>query len=484
MRGEVVDMVGWLLLGIVVLFLAVILIRALRFRPADEEEHQEVRPDFDGEMAVSHLQQMIRCRTVSYQDHDLEDQEEFEKLRALLPQFYPTVFSTCTVEHVDRTGLLFHWKGKRDDSPSVLMAHYDVVPVVESEWEKPPFEGVIEDGVLWGRGTLDTKITFCSSLEAAETLMKKGFVPEQDIYLSYAGDEETGGNGAPSIVSLLESRGIKPGMVVDEGGAVVENVFPGVEGKMALIGIGEKGKLELTLRVRGNGGHASAPLPHGPVGYLAKAVVAVEDHPFPARLSGPVAAMFDTLGRRSSFLYRVIFANLWCFLPVLDMICRKSGGELNAMLRTTCAFTQMQGSAANNVIPPSATVGANLRLIEGDTVASAVEYIRRTVNNADVEVIAESGDEPSPTSRYDTEGWSRVRKAVEQTWPEAVVSPYLMVQCSDSRHFNRICDNIYKFSAMELTKEERGLIHGNNERIPLEKIGKAVQFYMNLEALC
>ena len=154
------------------------------------------------------------------------------------------------------------------------------------------------------------------------------------------------------------------------------------------------------------------------------------------------------------------------------------------MLRTTCAFTQMQGSAANNVIPPSATVGANLRLIEGDTVASAVDYIRRTVNNADIEVIAESGDEPSPTSRYDTDGWRRVRKAVEETWPEAVVSPYLMVQCSDSRHFNRICDNIYKFSAMELTKEERGLIHGNNERIPLEKIGKAVQFYMNLEALC
>ena len=459
-------MVGWILLCMILLFLAVILIRALRFRPVTEEEHREVRPDFDENAAVDHLQQMIRCKTVSYQDHGLENQKEFEKLRALLPQFYPTVFSTCTVERVDRTGLLFHWKGKRSDSPSVLMAHYDVVPVVESEWEKPPFEGIIEDGVLWGRGTLDTKITFCSSLEAAETLMKSGFVPEQDIYLSYAGDEETGGNGAPSIVSLLKERGIHPGMVVDEGGAVVENVFPGVTGKMALIGIGEKGKLELTLRVRGNGGHASAPLPHGPVGYLAKAVVAVEDHPFPARLSGPVSA------------------NLWCFLPVLDMICRKSGGELNAMLRTTCAFTQMQGSAANNVIPPSATVGANLRLIEGDTVASAVEYIRRTVNNADVEVIAEDGDEPSPTSRYDTVGWQRVRKAVEQTWPEAVVSPYLMVQCSDSRHFNRICDNIYKFSAMELTKEERGLIHGNNERIPLEKVGKAVQFYMNLEALC
>ncbi len=477
-------MIGWILLAALAAFLAVILLRASAFRPEGGDRAAPEPAELDKERAVRHLQALVRCRTVSYADHDLEDPAEFDRLRALLPEFYPNVFKNCTVERVDRTGLLFHWKGKNSDAPSVLMAHYDVVPVVESEWKKPPFDGVIEDGVLWGRGTLDTKITFCSSLEAAETLMEKGFVPEQDIYFSYAGDEEVSGSGASAIVSLLESRGVHPAMVVDEGGAVVEDVFPGVTGKMALVGIGEKGRMEMTLRYRGNGGHASAPLPHGPVGHLAKAVVAVENHPFPVHLSGPVAAMFDTLGRRSSFLYRVIFANLWCFLPVLDMICKKNGGELNAMMRTTCAFTQMKGSEANNVIPPSATVGANLRLIEGETVGGAAEYIRNLVNDPDIEVIVESGDEPSPTSRIDTDGWEKVKRACEMTWPEAVVSPYLMVQCSDSRHFNRITDKVYKFSAMELTKEERGLIHGNNERIPLEKIGKAVEFYWNLEKQC
>jgi len=464
--------------------LAVILIRAAMFRPAEEERAMPDPISFDADRAVSHLRSLVMCRTVSYEDHSLEDEAEFEKLRALLPGFYPNVFSTCEFERVGRTGLLFRWKGKSDSAPSVLMAHYDVVPVDERGWDKPAFDGIIENGELWGRGTLDTKITFCSSLEAAETLIASGFVPENDIYFSYAGDEEVFGTGAPDIVDLLEERGIRPQMVVDEGGAVVENVFPGVEGKCAMVGIAEKGMLCADFTYRGNGGHASAPLPHGPVGYLAKAVWDVETHPFPVRLCSPVAQMYDTLGRRSSFLYRVIFSNLWLFLPVLDLMCKKSGGELNALMRTTCAFTQMEGSKANNVIPPQATVSANLRLIAGDTVESAMEYLRKTVGNPEIEITARQSQEPSITSDTSSPAWAKVKKAIEQTWTDAMVAPYIMMQCSDSRHFCRISDKVMRFSAMELSKEERARIHGNNERISLDKIGKAVEFYLNLERQC
>ena len=477
-------MLGYVLLAILVVLLLVILFRTLKFKPTDEKRAEPDPISFDKDRAVNHLQQLVRCKTVSYKNHDLEDQAEFDKLRALLPEFYPNIFKNCTMERVDRTGLLFHWKGKDSSEPSVLMAHYDVVPVDESGWEKNPFDGIIEDGVLWGRGTIDTKITFCSSLEAAETLMEQGFVPEHDVYLAYSGDEEISGNGAPSIVSLLEQRGITPAMVVDEGGAVVENVFPGVKEKTALVGIGEKGIMEMELSIRSNGGHASAPLPHGPVSDLARAVVALEDNPFPSQLCGASEAMFDTLGRRSTFLYRMIFSNMWLFKPILDMFCRKAGGELNAMMRTTCAFTQMAGSAANNVIPPKASIGMNLRLLGDDTIESVVEYVRKTVNNDKIEIIVNGGDNPSPTSDIHSEAWQKVKKAVEQTWEGAIVSPYLMVQCSDSRQYNRITDKIFKFSAMELTKEERSYIHGNNERIPLEKIGKAVEFYLNLERQC
>ncbi|MBP0968866.1 MAG: M20/M25/M40 family metallo-hydrolase, partial [Oscillospiraceae bacterium] len=210
----------YILIALAVL-LAVILIRAAAFRPAEEERAVPDPIEYDAERAIQHLRSLVMCRTVSYEDSSKEDGNEFDKLRAMLPELYPNVFRNCDFERVGRTGLLFRWKGASSDSPSVLMAHYDVVPVDERGWDKPAFDGIIEDGELWGRGTLDTKITFCSSLEAAETLMEKGFVPRNDIYFSYAGDEEVFGTGASDIVDLLEERGIRPQMVVDEGGAVV-----------------------------------------------------------------------------------------------------------------------------------------------------------------------------------------------------------------------------------------------------------------------
>ena len=361
------------------------------------------------------------------------------------------------------------------------MAHYDVVaPGDLSAWEKPPFDGVVEGGYLWGRGTLDTKGTLCGILEAAETLINEGFAPQHDIYFSFAGDEEIMGDGAPQIVDVLEARHIRPALVVDEGGAVVEHVFPGVDKPCALIGIGEKGQLEAEFSLHSQGGHASSPPPHTPVGVLAQAVTAVEGRPFPMKLTPPAAEMFDTLGRHSTFVYRMIFANLWLFRPVLDALCKKQGGEMNALMRTTCAFTMMEGSRQSNVIPPQAKVGANLRLIGGDTMESALRYLRATVRNPDIDITAVQGMNPSPYSDTKGEGWQRLKTAIGQSWPEAIVSPYLMIACSDSRHFCRISDAVMRFSAMALSGEERALIHGNNERIPVQKIADTVAFYMRL----
>lgn len=205
-----------------------------------------------------------------------------------------------------------------------MMAHYDVVPAEEENWEKPAFEAIIENNVMWGRGTLDTKVTFNGILSAAEALIQKGFVPQNDIYFAFSGGEEVNGPGAVHIVDYFEQNNITPALVVDEGGAVVENVFPGVKQPCGLIGIAEKGMLDLEYRVASSGGHASAPKKHTPVGVLAQACCAIEAHPFQAHITKPVAEMFDTLGRHSSFAYRLIFANLWCFRGLLDAICKKA----------------------------------------------------------------------------------------------------------------------------------------------------------------
>ena len=463
---------------------AVILVRTLAFKPKAQPAISDEEVSFDKDGAVEALAELVRCKTVSYGDHSLEDDAEFEKLIAKLPDLYPAVFKTCQFQQLPDRALLFKWPGKEAGEPAVMMAHYDVVPVNEDQWEKPAFEAIIEDGVMWGRGTLDTKVTFNGVLFAANHLIAQGFVPERDVYFAFSGGEEVNGKGAPNIVEWFRQQGITPAMVVDEGGAVVENVFPGVKQPCGLIGIAEKGMINASFRCKSSGGHASAPKPHTPVGILSRACTKVEKNPFRAHIKGPAAQMFDTLGRYSTPLYRMIFANMWCFGWVIDLLGKLSGGEMNALVRTTVAFTQMEGSAAPNVIPPEAKMVANMRLNPADSVESALAYLREVVNDDAVEITALQSFEPSRVSTTDCAGWEKVSASVAETWRGSIVAPYLMVQCSDSRHWGCISDKVYRFSAMDLTAAERATIHGNNERIRLETVAKAVEFYIRLMGKC
>jgi len=475
----------WLIpVALIVAFFAFILIRAFLFTPKKQIEASNEEITFDTKRAAECLKELVTCKTISYFDSSLEDDKEFKKLIKKLPKLYPNVFKNATfIEFPDRA-ILLHLKGKNDGDPAVFMSHYDVVPVLEEGWEKPPFEGIIEDGVLWGRGTLDTKVTMNGALFAADHLLENGFVPENDMYFAFSGNEEINGKGAVNIVDYFYENGITPSLVIDEGGAVVENVFPGVKGACALIGIAEKGMLNAEYSVESLGGHASAPKPNAPIDRLSKACCKVLNNPFKSHITPPVAKMFDTLGRHSTFLYRVIFSNLWLFKPVLDILCKIQGGELNALMRTTVAFTQMQGSNAPNVIPPKAKMVSNMRLNPNDTVDSAVEYLNKVVGDEAVKVSATNGINPSRISTTDCEGYKKIASAIASTWKGSLVSPYLMVQCSDSRHYGKISDKVYRFSAMDLTSEERATIHGHNERIRLDALNRSVEFYIRLLKQC
>ncbi len=465
---------------------AVLCARAAAFRPKTETtpEPDEVR--VDAARAVESLAEMIRCKTVSNTDHSLEDAAEFDKFRAYLSERYPNIRKTCTLEHIGRCGLLYRWPGKVHSGPAVFMAHYDVVPADENSWTHPAFEGQIENGVLWGRGTLDTKGTLVGVVEAAEQLIGEGFVPENDIYFAFSGEEEIAGDSALDIVKTFEQRGIIPQLVHDEGGAVVQNTFPGVAEPCALIGTGEKGQLQVFMEMKSAGGHASAPPPHSIIGRLSKAAVSIEKHPFRFNMTPPAVEMFDTLGRHSSFAYKLIFANFGLFRPVFDLLCRKTGGEINALCRTTTVITQASGSAANNVIPPEASMGINVRLTGGDSTEYVMERLERLAGDPDIafrhadahseaSVFSETGDAP---------GWRRIKSAVQRTWPEAIVSPFLMIAGSDSRHYSRISDHVYRFCPMAMTNEERATIHGNDEHIAVATVEKTVQFYVRLMRMC
>lgn len=477
-------MAGYIILGAVGLLLAVVLLRAVFFNPKPQKPVSQEPVKFDKAAAVDALSQLVQCKTVSYNDRALEDDGEFRKLISLLPGLYPRVFDVCSVQELPDRALLFRWPGKKETDPTVLMAHYDVVPVDESKWDKPPFCGTVEDGVLWGRGTLDTKVTMNGALSAANHLIGQGFVPENDIYFAFSGGEEVNGMGAVNIVNYFVRHHIQPALVVDEGGGVVENVFPGVKEPCGLIGIAEKGMINVAYSVKSGGGHASAPPVKTPLTTLSQACLSIIKHPFKMHLTKPAAEMFDTLGRHSGFALKIVFANLWLFKPVLDLICRASGGEMNALVRTTTAFTQAQGSDARNVIPTEATLVSNMRLNPADSVASATAYLKKVVGDDAVSITVLESAEPSPISETGCPAWDKVASSVAETWRGCIVAPYLMVQCSDSRHYRDLSNHVYRFSAMDLTGEERKTIHGNNERIRLDALYRCVEFYIRLIQKC
>ena len=468
-------------LGIAFIALAaVVVVRALRFTPEAIEPANPDVIELDKEKIVADMVDMVRCKTVSYSEDELMEWEEYSKFQNLLKERFPLIHEKCTLEKIGRNGLLYYLKGKSSEKPSVCMSHYDVVPVEEEAWLKPAFEGIVEDGCIWGRGTLDTKGTLCGVMEALEKLLKEGYIPANDLYLSFSGEEEIDGATCREIVAYLKEKGVKPAIVVDEGGAVVDKVFPGVDRDCALIGIAEKGGVSYNFSMESQGGHASTPPVHSILGELSQAVCEIENHPFKRQLTKPVAEMFDTLGRHSTFLYRMIFANLWLFEGLLDMICKKSGGELNAMMRTTVAVTKMEGSKAYNVLPPRASFGINVRLMGTDTIESAMAYFKNVIKNDKIKIETVRGMNPSIYSDTSCEEWFKLKDVIHQTWPEAIVSPYLMMACSDSRHYCNITDRVYRFSAMRMSKEERAMIHGNNERVPIETLLKTVEFYVRL----
>ena len=474
--------IGVCLLGII----AVVLIRTAMFKP---KKHNYVKNTeeivFDKQKNVSNLQELIRCKTVSFRDTSLEDDKEFEKLVNLLPKLYPNVYKACTLQKFDGRALLFKWEGKSHEKPTVLMAHYDVVPVDEQEWSKPAFDAIIENGELWGRGAVDTKVTFNAALFAADTLISQGFVPNSDIYLAFSGGEEVNNDGALNIVKYFEENNIELGMVLDEGGAVVQKVFPGVDEKCAVVGIAEKGLLNLKYTVKSAGGHASAPKKNTPIPTLSNACIRIEKHPFKMHLSKATLELLDEIGRYSKvWALRMVLANLWLFKPLLGLAGKLIGGEINALLRTTVAFTQFKGSNTENVIPPEATMVSNIRINLDESIDSTIAYLTKTINNDNIELSVINGSNPSVVSQSSGEAWDKIGAAIVSTWDGSVVIPYVMLACSDSRHYGRISDKVYRFSACDLTNQERAGIHGNDERIRLEVVERATSFYIRLIKSC
>jgi carboxypeptidase PM20D1 len=433
---------------------------------------------------VERFRALLQIPTISRLDTGRTQWQHFERFVTLLPQLYPGVHKSLAREIVAEHSLLYRWAGKSADAPTILLAHYDVVAASDERWEHPPFGAELvetpEGTELWARGALDDKGALVSILEAVERRVSDGFVPANDIYLSFGHDEETVGTGSQAIVALLASRGIRPAMVVDEGGAVVEDIFPGVSGPIAVVGVSEKGITSVELTVVQDGGHASTPPRLSATARLARAIVRLNAAPFRARFSKTNLEMIRTVGGHARQPYRWLFTNQWLTRGILLALFSRLGDETRAMVRTTAVVTRLSGSDAENALAEKAAATVNMRVAVGSTVDESVAHIRRTIRDARVEVTARNPSEPSPISPTVGPQWDAVRHAIETTFTGAIVTPYIQLGASDSRHFTGICDAVYRFTPFEMSLAERGTLHAVNERIRVDTWLRGIEFYATL----
>jgi carboxypeptidase PM20D1 len=420
---------------------------------------------------------MIQIPTVS---HHLEKSGSALSLHfaQLLERDYPRVHSTLEAQHLSLLARIFYWRGTSREKPVVLMAHFDVVPAERADgWTDDPFSGEIRDGAVWGRGSLDDKGQLVVLLDAVENLLAAGFVPPQDVYLCFGGNEETYGTAASDIAAEFNRRGIVPWLVLDEGGAVVKSPFAAIATPIAAIGVAEKGLATVKLRVAGDPGHASAPSKDAPVAHLARAITRIETLRFRVSLPRPLRQMLAGFAPHTSLGYRLVLSNMWLFHGLVARVFAARGGETEAMTHTTIAVTRVEAGSADNVLPSSASATLNIRIALGDSVAGVVAAVRKRIADPTVSIEIETPSEPSPISSSTNEQFALLRGAVDEAYPGTITSPYVMMAATDARHLHDQTPHVYRFSPLAMTEEQRAGIHGVNEHVTIDSLERGERFY-------
>jgi carboxypeptidase PM20D1 len=475
-----------ILITLPIALITVLLINTLRFSSVQQQVEPIPPIGLDQTASVQRLTDILRFKTISHSDPAHVDRAPFIDLRDHLKAAYPRVHEQLSLEVLGGYSLLYRLAGSDPDlKPIALMAHMDVVPIEQAtrdQWEHPPFAGIVDDGIVWGRGALDDKSSLVAILEAVEYLLANNMKPRRDIYLAFGHDEELGGHkGMAVIAQELQQRGIHLEYVLDEGGAITSGISSSLSQPTALVAVGEKGGVTLELTMRGKGGHSSQPPPISTIGALSRAIVALEEQQLPTTLDSPTGTMFDVLAREMGFIPRMLFANRWLTEPLLLKIV---GGNysLNPMLRTTTAPTVFSSGLKSNVLPGSATAIINFRLLQGDTIDSVVSHVQTVIDNPNIDV-AVKGDisrEASPVSDHQSRAFQLIEQSIKQVIPATLVAPNLMTGGSDAKHFAAISDNIYHFVPIIIHKGNITSIHGVNERLPVSEYMNMIRFYVQL----
>ena len=468
-----------ILLTLVLLLVALLLVNTVRQSSRQPAASAPVTLAVDADAAAGRLAALLRIATISAGD----DSAALTAQAAAMKAQWRQVYSTLTLQTFNQHAQLLTWPGSDSQlAPLLLLAHLDVVPAAQQDWQHPPFSGAIIDGVIHGRGAIDDKGSAAAILEAVAALVDQGYQPRRTLLIGFGHDEEVGGHqGAVAISQYLASQQIHPWMVLDEGGFVMSGLPMPVKQPVALVGIAEKGYLSVRLTAHGSGGHSSMPPADTAVYRLAAALERLHQHPFAGGLRGPTNTMFDWLSADMRWPEKVLFANRWLFAPLIEKVLAASPGG-NAMLRTTVAPTMLDAGIKDNVLPETASAVINLRLHPRDSSDAALAQLRHIIDDQQVDIERLDGidDEASPPSDTDNAAFATLASSIRSRFPDALVAPCLMVAATDSRHYRALSDHIYRFLPFRLANSELKQLHGANEGVSVAHYHEAVSFYATL----
>lgn len=466
---------------VLLIMLSIIFIRMLLFKPITHNvdgKPLQVAGDFNKQ--INRFSQGLQFKTISTPNYEEMDSAEFRAFINYLNQSYPLLQTHLDQNVINEYALVYRWPGEDPSlNPILFLSHYDVVPA-DKGWTYSPFSGTVTDEYIYGRGAIDMKSVLFSLFDATEILIEKGFKPKRDIYFAFGHDEELGGKqGAAQISAYLKKQCLTFDAVFDEGGLVLPLNSGDTTMDVAMIGVAEKGKSTIRLKVYGEGGHSSMPPDNTALGIIAQVITQLENNQMESVIINPVFDFLCNISDNMSVMTSLALANRWLFEPFIINKMHKHPATA-AMMRTTTAVTMARGSNAANVLPTEAEAVANFRILPGNTVDDVRKHVQNICAEYPVEIEILDSVEPSPISPVGSNGYRQLAETIRQVYPNAAVTSYLTIAATDASRYYQVSPNVYRFIPIQITSQEQRGIHNINECISIDNYKRMIYFYEQL----
>lgn len=424
------------------------------------------------------LKQMIDCKTVYTADR--VNQPEYNKFYQVLERSFPLLHTKAKRLTFGTGCFVYVIEGKNATKNIMLMSHHDVVDGGDG-WNTDPFDGVIKDGALWGRGTIDTKTPLFAELQACEELLAEGYdFPGITLYIGSSNNEETCGDGMVLATDYFRKNRIRFAAVLDEGGAITTGMIPGVQQKSAMVAVHEKSRhvyrCTTSLQTKGHGG--LNPNKDNALIRMSQFIAEVSRTKiYRGHFAPEVKATFTEHAPYMSFPLNVLFGNFGLFGPIIKKIMMGIP-QTSAMLSTEVSFTTLFAGTKEDVQIKAKQVEATmfLRCVREQDLEQGLKKIRKIGAKYGVEIQCVLRDYCQPTD-FSGEVYQVLKSVLNQNFPDVIVAPFLLTAGTDARHFTEIADSILRFAPIDLDKSQYASIHGANEHIKISNVAQCVCFY-------